>query len=165
MHETFTIMGVNTAGLGSKLNTFDHALQSLKAKIFFVQEVKQQSVGNIKTEYLKNFQLFELVREEERVAGGGLMIGVDKELKSLQVRQGDDEVECLSVVVAVSGADIRAVCGYGPQRRDTAKRKTLFWDYLDSEVKLADKYNQLLIIKIDSNSYAGSQLVPNDPNQ
>ena len=44
MHETFTIMGVNAAGLGSKLNTFDHALQSLKAKIFFVQEVKQQRV-------------------------------------------------------------------------------------------------------------------------
>ena len=57
------------------------------------------------------------------------MIGVDKELKSLQVRQGDDEVECLTVVVAVSGGDMRAVCGYGPQRRDTAKRKKLFWEY------------------------------------
>ena len=82
---------------GSKLNTFDHALKSLKAKIFLVQEVKQQSVGNIKTEYLKNFQLFELVREEERVAGGGLMIGVDKELKSLQVgKETTRSSACLS---------------------------------------------------------------------
>ena len=113
MHESFTIMGVNAAGLGSKLNTFDHALRSLRVKIFVVQEVKQQSVENVKTEYLKNFQLFKLVREEERVAGGGLMIGVDRELKSMQVRQGNDEVECLSVVVAVSGTYIRAVCGYG----------------------------------------------------
>ena len=50
---------------------------------------------NVKTEYLKNFQLFKLVREEERVAGGGLMIGVDRELKSMQVRQGNNKVECL----------------------------------------------------------------------
>ena len=81
--ENFTFMGINAAGLGSKLATFDHALKSTKAKIFFVQEVKQQSVGNISTEYLKNFQLFELVRKEQRVSGGGLMIGVDKELKAL----------------------------------------------------------------------------------
>ena len=130
-------MGINAAGLASKLATFDHALKSTKANIFFVQEVKQQNVGNISTEYLKNFQLFELVRKEQRVSGGSLMIGVNKELKALQVRQGDDEVECLSVVVSVSGTDIRAVCGYGPQSRDTAVRKGLFWEYLDREVELA----------------------------
>ena len=62
------------------------------SKIIFVQEVKQQSIVNIATDYLKNFQLFELVRKEQRVSGGGLMIGVDKELKALQVREGDDDV-------------------------------------------------------------------------
>ena len=74
------MLGVNAAGLASKLVTFEHALKSIQPKIFFVQEVKQTSVGNIKTQYLQNFQLFELVRKEERVAGGGLMIGVDKEV-------------------------------------------------------------------------------------
>ena len=158
------MIGINAAGLASKLDTFDYALKSLKAKLFFVQEVKQQNIGNISTDYLKNFQLFELVRKEQRVSGGGLMIGVDKELKALQVRQGDDEVECLSVVVSVGGTDIRAVCGYGPQSRDTAARKSLFWEYLDTEVELAETNKQILVIQLDSNCYAGSRIIPNDPN-
>ena len=133
--DKFVMLGINAAGLASKLVSFEHALKSLKPKIFFVQEVKQASAGNIKTDYLQNFQLFELVRKEERVAGGGLMIGVDREVQALQVRQGDDEVECLTVVVTVPGIDIRAVCGYGPQRRDSVKRKSLFWEYLDKEVE------------------------------
>ena len=160
----FAIMGINAAGLASKLDTFDHALKSIKAKIFFVQEVKQKKIGNIKTEYLTNFQLFELVRGEQRVAGGGLMIGVDKDLQALQVRQGDDEVECLSVVVSVPGTDIRAVCGYGPQGRDSVRRKTGFWEYLEQEVETANTNNQILIIQIDSNCHAGSALICNDPN-
>ena len=115
-------MGVNAAGLASKLDSFEYALKSLKAKLFFVQEVKQQHVGNTKTDYLKNFQLFELVRTNQQVSGGGLMIGVDNDLKALQVRQGDDEVECVSVIVSVPGTDIRAVCGYRPQHRDSVGR-------------------------------------------
>ena len=126
----------------------------MKPKIFFVQEVKQASVGNIKTDYLQNFQLFELVRKEERVAGGGLMIGVDREVQALQVREGNDEVECLTVVVTIPGIDIRAVCGYGPQRRDSVKRKTSFWEYLDQEVKDSALEDQALIIQIDSKCYA-----------
>ena len=157
-------MGVNAAGLASKLDTFDHAVKSLQAKLFFVQEVKQRSVGNIKTDCLSNYQLFELARTKQRVSGGGLMIGVDNNLQALQVRQGDDEVECLSVVVSVPGTDIRAVCGYGPQGRDTAARKTLFWEYLDKEVDTANKSDQILIIQLDSNSHAGNQLIPKDPN-
>ena len=155
---------MNAAGLASKLDSFDHALKSLQAKLFFVQEVKQKSVGNIQTEYLSNYQLFELTRKEQRVSGGGLMIGVDRDLQALQVREGDDEVECLTVVVSVPGTDIRAVCGYGPQGRDTAAHKTLFWEYLEKEVDTASKSDQVLIIQLDSNSHAGSHLIPNDPN-
>ena len=157
-------MGINAAGLASKLHSFDFALKSTKAKIFLVQEVKQQNKGNIKTEYLRNYQLFELVRKEQRIAGGGLMIGVDRDYKALQVREGDDEVECLSVVISVPGTDIRAVCGYGPQSRDSATRKTLFWEYLDQEVINATANNQILIVQIDSNCHVGSHLVPKDPN-
>ena len=57
-------MGINAAGLGSKLHSFDLALKSTAAKVFFVQEVKQQTKGNISTDYLKNYQLFELVRRD-----------------------------------------------------------------------------------------------------
>ena len=136
-----------------------------KAKIFFVQEVKEE-ISNLRSKYMKdNFHLFELVRKEQRMAGGGLLIGVDKELVALQVRQGDDEVECLSVVVSVGGAAIRAVCGYGPQRGDPEGRKQGYWEYLEKEVENAEKNCEILIIQMDSNCYAGCKLIPNDPNQ
>ena len=80
------------------------------------------------------------------------------------MREGDDEVECLSVVISVPGTDIRAVCGYRPQTRDSAKRKTMFWEYLDQEVYNATANNQILIVQLDTNCHAGSQLVPKDPN-
>ena len=157
-------MGVNAAGLASKLKSFEYALKANQINIFCVQEVKEE-ISNITSNYLKNnFELFELVRKDQRVAGGGLMVGVDKDLVALQVRQGDDEVECLSVVVSVAGADIRTVCGYGPQRGDTPARKVGFWGYLEEEVKFADQENQILIIQIDSNAYAGAKMIPNDPN-
>ena len=57
-------MGCNAEGLASKLHSFDFALKSTTARIFFVQEVKQQTKGNISTDYLKNYQLFELVRRD-----------------------------------------------------------------------------------------------------
>ena len=44
------------------------------------------------------------------------------------------------------------------------KRKTLFWEYLEKEVEDAALEDQALIIQMDSNCYAGSQLVPKDPN-
>ena len=48
-------MGINAAGLASKLDTFDHALKSMRAKIFFVQEVKQQKIRNIRTKLITYF--------------------------------------------------------------------------------------------------------------
>ena len=62
------------------------------------------------------------------------MIGVDREVQALQVREGNNKVECLTVVVLVRRINIRAVCGYGPQQRDSVKRKSQFLEYLDKEV-------------------------------
>lgn len=45
-------MGVNAAGLSSKLDSFEYALKSMKAKLCVVQEVKQQHIGNIKKQII-----------------------------------------------------------------------------------------------------------------
>ena len=87
------------------------------------------------------------------------MIGVDNEMQVLQVREGNDEVECLTGI-AVLGIELLAVCGYGLQGRDTVNRKILFWEYLDKEDEDYALEDQALILQINSNCCVGSQLVP-----
>ena len=59
----FKLIGVNSAGLSSKLHSFDKILQNIQPAIFFVQETKMKVIGKIKTENAKNYQIFELVRK------------------------------------------------------------------------------------------------------
>ena len=49
------------------------------------------------TESSKDYTIYELVRKNSN--GGGLCIGVKKDLKPVWVNQGDDEVEALAVEV------------------------------------------------------------------
>ena len=92
------------------------------------------------------------------------MVGALNDLKPVLVRQGDDEVECLTVEVTAGQIKIRCVNGYGPQLSDTKERKQRFWNYLDKEVIEAEEKQIGLVIEIDSNAWAGSALIPNDPN-
>ena len=53
-------LGVNSAGLKSKLFTFKKVLSELKPSVFFVEETKLKDTGKIK---LDNYLIFELVRK------------------------------------------------------------------------------------------------------
>ena len=44
-------------------------------------------------------------------------------------------------------------------------RKTGFWNYLTEEVRSAEDTNKGLIIQIDSNAWAGKDIIPEDPNK
>ena len=68
INRKFKLIGVNSAGLSSKLHSFDKILQETKMKV----------IGKIKTENAKNYQIFELVRKSS--CGGGLAIGVLNDL-------------------------------------------------------------------------------------
>ena len=48
---------------------------------------------------------------------------------------------------------------------DSKERKDMFWNYLEREVLEAEEEQIGLVIEIDSNSWAGSTLIPNDPNK
>ena len=125
----------------------------------------------LKVPNLKNYQVFELVREKEKcdggkgLEGGGLMIGALHELNPILTRQGDDEAECLSIEVTVENRKLLVVTGYGPQLGDSHDRKTSFWKYMDEEVKSAEDSETGIIIQMDSNSWAGSEIIPSDPNK
>ena len=86
-------MGANSAGLSSKLSSFNNILKQLKPSIFFIEETKLKHPGKIKIE--TNFVIFELNRKERN--GGGIAIGVKEELKPVLISEGDDTTEILEV--------------------------------------------------------------------
>ena len=167
-----TIVGINAAGITSKIDSFDKLLFDLQPSIFMLQETKRKpGDAKMKAKNLANYQLFELRREKTKdeggkgLRGGGLALSALHDLKPVLVKQGDDEVECMSVEVITGLTTIRCVVGYGPQVDDSSERKEQFWNYLDTEVTIASDRNVSLVIQIDSNAWAGPNLIPGDPNQ
>ena len=165
-------MGNNCAGLASKVNSFNQSLKDLKPAVFALQETKRgPNAPKLKMENLKNYQLFELNRELEKheggkgMAGGGILFGALHELQPILVRKGDDKVECMSVEIKSAEKTILFVTGYGPQLIDSDERKIQFWQYLSDEIKRANDKEIGIIIEIDSNAWAGSQIIPSDPNK
>ena len=86
-------------------------------------------------------------------------------LKPVLTRKGDDKTECISVEISVGNEKFVIVAGYGPQLGDPIERKTSFWEYLTEEADFAKEQNKGLIIQIDTNSWVGSEVIPNDPNK
>ena len=169
--QNITIIGVNAAGITCKMESFDKLLFDVNPSIFMIQESKRKSnAPKMKAKNLQNYQVFELRRQKSKeeggkgLCGGGLVVGALHDLKPVLVRQGDDDVECITIEVTAGITKFRCVNGYGPQLSDTKDRKDKFWNYLDKEVIEADEKNIGLVIEIDSNSWAGSDIIPNDPN-
>ena len=57
------------------------------------------------------------------------------------------------------------MAGYGPQEADPKEKKTSFWKYLDDEVRSTKDMDSELIIQMDSNFWAGADIIPGDPNK
>ena len=108
--KSLRFLGVNSAGLRSKLFTFKKIISELKPSVFFCEETKFKDTGKLK---IDNYVIFELVRKNRD--GGGLALGCDKSLKPVWVREGDEEVEALSVDIFVKSMKIRCCVAYGCQ--------------------------------------------------
>ena len=88
------VIGINCAGLLSKLRSFEKLLEDENPTVVCLQETKIRKSNQI-TQSCRNYTLYELHRKNSN--GGGLCIGIQKDLKSVWISQGDDEVECLAV--------------------------------------------------------------------
>ena len=99
---------------------------------------------------------------EKGEMGGGLAIGVLNILDPSWISEGDDEAEALTVEIWLEGFPVRLICGYGPQEYDKKDRKDKFWDYLSTESKKAKNDGAGLIIQMDGNLWAGSEIIPKD---
>ena len=92
-----------------------------------------------------------------------MALGCEKNLHPVWVREGDDNVEALSVVISVKEMKIRCCVAYGPQETDLVERKNAFWEYLHEEVLQAKYSGTGLIFHFDGNLWAGSAIIPGDP--
>ena len=162
MNSKFKIVGTNSAGLTSKLHSFDKLLNDLKPSVFCLQETKMKTQSRIKTENSRNYTIYELLRKSSR--GGGLAIGVHNDLNSAWVSEGDDDVELLVVEVESTNFPIRIVNAYGPQENDSIDRKQKFWSRVSQEVEDAMSCDRGFIMEMDGNLHVGNEVIPGDPN-
>ena len=100
----------------------------------------------------------------QKSEGGGLAIGVVKHFQSTLIREGNDDVEAISIKVVAGKVSIRTVVAYGPQENSKKEKKDMFWEYLEEEVNLAEMNEDGLVIQMDGNLHAGPEVVKNDPN-
>ena len=152
-------LGINSAGLGSKLSTFKKVLLELRPSVFFVEETKFKEEGKLKVD---NFVVFEHVRET-RDGGGGIALGCLKELKPVLVRKGGEGVEAMSVDIFVKSMKIRCVVAYGCQESSIIEKKNAFWSFIEEEVITAWNSGLGFILQFDGNLWAGSGIIPGDP--
>ena len=106
--KSLRFLGVNAAGLKSKMLTFKKVIEELKPSVFFIEETKYKD-GNLFK--LENYGIYELNRKS-RDGGGGLALGVAEELQPAWVRDGDDKVEALSVMISAKDLNIRCCVAY-----------------------------------------------------
>ena len=104
--DTLRIVAINSAGITSKIESFDKVLFDRKPAIWALQETKRNKLhSQMKASNLINYQIFELRREKsieeggKVLNGGGIAIGALHDLNPVLLRQGDDEVECMTVEV------------------------------------------------------------------
>ena len=150
--KSLRFLGVNCAVLRSKLVMFKKVISELDPSVFFVQETKLKEQGRIK---LNEYIIFEKLRST-RKNGGGLAIGCKPELNPIWVREGDDDIETLSIDIFVKNLKIRCCTGYGFQENEKKDKKEGFWEYLDNELLEAKKAGSGLIIQMDGNLWAGN---------
>ena len=138
-------------------------MSNLQPSVFFVQETKFRTNGKLKTENSDKYYIYELIRKDR--AGGGIAIGVHKDLDPVWVNEGIDGVELLTVEVSFSDLKVRCICGYGPQESEAMENKDKFWIQLCLEVEEALNSDRGIVIEMDGNLWAVPELIPGDPNQ
>ena len=119
--KSLKIFAANAAGINSKINSFEDILSRLKPQIWILEETKLKPNGKIKCDILRDFQVFYLNRQKSQ--GGGVALGVHKEIESTLIRDGDDETEVISVQTILGGLPVRLIVGYGPQENATLEKK------------------------------------------
>ena len=157
-----SIFSCNAANIKNKILSFEKVTNDLDLGLFCLQETHLSKAGCLKFSGSQNFQIYEKVRTKQ--GGGGLAIGILKNLNPTWIRDGGETVEAMTVKFKIQNYEIRVVNGYGPQDYDDESKKKYFWEYLDAEVLNCKNEGSGLLIFMDGNSWLGSSVIKNDPH-
>ena len=158
----FKLFGINCAGIKSKITTFNEVLKRVQPKIWTLQETKLKNNESISCEALGSYQVYYRNRQESQ--GGGIALGVDKDLKSTLVKEGENDTEAISVKVSLKDIELRVITAYGPQENDLKVKKENFWEFIEEEIINAELAGEGVIIQMDGNLHAGPDIIKGDPN-
>ena len=118
--KSIKIIGINAAGLSTKIESFENLLDSENPSIFIIQETKFTRKNQLNIAAAKKFDMYPLLRKNS--GGGGLLIGALKDLHSNWISEGDDSVEYIVIEVWIEGFPVRILNGYGPQEYDDSEK-------------------------------------------
>ena len=124
-----SIIGTNSAGLKSKMESFFSVIKIFRSSICTVQETKHSKVGLVK---LPGYQTFEKVRNKK--GRDGLLTSVDEDLNPVLISNCKDDIEILTIEAKVGDKKIRIINGYGPQEDDDIQDVIGFWQEFEGEV-------------------------------
>ena len=151
----FRMIGVNAAGIKCKLDSLNDILKRLKPQVWSIQESKLKPNETLQGEETDKFQIFYLNRKDS--LGGGIAVGIDKDIESTLVREGDDDIEAMVVQVVLGAIPVQIVVAYGPQENALKEKKEKFWEFLEDEANKAEMEDHGLIIQMDGNLHAGPE--------
>ena len=113
--EKLTITGTNANGLKSKKDSLLNLLSTDNPQVFMIQETKMKKKNQME---VQGYELFEKVRKGKD--GGGVMIGVKKDLEGTPVivSDHDDDIEILVVEVVFKSVTVRSI---RPNQKGTSR--------------------------------------------
>ena len=158
-NQSLVILSANSEGLKPKIVSLKNEIKLVNAAIFTLQETHFSRKGMLK---LENFEIFEAIRNKHK---GGTMIGVNKALDPVLIKDYNEEFELLVVEIKIRNKSIRIMSGYGPQEHWSETDRMPFFLALEEEIIKAELQGTSIILEMDSNSKLGSAFIPNDPHQ
>ena len=102
-HSSLSIFSCNAANIKNKLLSLEKIVNDLNISIFCLQETHEAKIGAIKFQTSENYQIYEKIRTNK--GGGGLAVGILKDLNPSWIRDGGGEVEALTIKFKVKHFD------------------------------------------------------------
>ena len=160
--DDLVVTGTNANGLRTKRESFLYLLANDSPQVVMVQETKAKRKNQLKAQ---GYELFEKVRTGKD--GGGIMIGVRKDIDSTPVivSNDDEDVEILTVEIIFKSIAIRFLTGYGPQEDSSEDKINKFYATLEEEIISCEQENCGLIAELDCNAKLGREIIKGDPKK
>ena len=155
------VCGTNANGINSKKESLRNLLYTDKPHVFMIQETK---LGRKKQFKLDDYEIFEKARKDK--SGGGVMIGIKKDIEGtpVNVSPEDEDVEIVVVEIQLKAITIRFLTGYGPQEDDSGEKINKFYCALEEEMVLCEERDCGLIMELDCNANLGKDITEGDPH-